>query len=162
MLDYVYGHDQEIAQFVAAMIPACRERGFGNCRAIGVVEGGLLIAGVVYHNWNPDAGVLEMSAAALPGHHWLTQETIKRMYQYPFLFCDCQMVMNIVPASDEQHLYVLSRFGYSLIRIPRLLGRDKDSVVCLLTREDWEANKFCKRYRHHIIVDAPDLAEEAA
>jgi len=158
MLQYVYDRSEVIAPFVASMIPACRERGFGKCSTIGVVEGGMLIAGIVYHNWNPEAGVIEISAAAVPGHYWLTRETLRQMYEYPFITCGCQMVMNIVAADNEAHLFVLARFGYSLIRIPRLLGRDKDSVVCLLTIEDWRANKFNKRLRQHA---EPELSEAA-
>jgi len=93
MLDYVYGHDQLIAQFVAQLIPSCRARGFNASAltAMGIIDGdGRLVAGMVYHNWDPEAGVLEMSGAALPGVQWLSRETIRRMYSYPFLQCDCQ------------------------------------------------------------------------
>ena len=162
MLEYVYGQNEIVAPAVAQLIPHCR-RGWGpNIMTIGVVEGGLMIAGIVYHNWDPDAGVIDISAAALPGQYWLTRETLKRMYQYPFLQCGCQMVMNKVPADDERQLRMMAAFNYSLIRIPRGLGRYKDGVLGLLTREDWEANKICQRYRHHI-VDAPvTTVEEAA
>ena len=45
MLDYVCGHNEPVAGFVAQLIPHCR-RGFGpNVMTLGVVEGGLLIAG---------------------------------------------------------------------------------------------------------------------
>jgi hypothetical protein len=47
MLDYVYGHDQIIADFVATLIPHCR-RGFGpHAKAIGVLDGERLIGRVV-------------------------------------------------------------------------------------------------------------------
>jgi len=158
MIDYVYGHDQVVAQFVASMIPHCR-RGFGpNVKAIGVVEGGLLLAGLVYHNWDPDAGVIEISGAALPGHFWLTRETIRHMYQYPFFVCGCQMVAQRTPADDERLLYALARYDYAFSKVPRLFGRDRDGVVCTLTREAWENNRFNKRFRHHI----PEQLSEAA
>ena len=145
MLDYVYGYDEIVADFVAQLIPHCH-RGFGpNIKAVGVVSEGNLIAGLVYHNWEPEAGVIEISAAALPGQNWLTRETIKRMYQYPFLQLGCQMVVQRVPADDQRQLYMLSRYNYSFIPFPRLFGRDRDGVICRLTYEDWTANKFNKR-----------------
>ena len=50
MLDYVYGQNEIVAPAVAQLIPHCR-RGLGpNMMTIGVVEGGLMIAGIVYHN----------------------------------------------------------------------------------------------------------------
>lgn len=147
MLDYVYGHDQIIADFVAQMIPSCRERGFGpNVKAIGIVEDGKLIGGMVYKNYDPDAGVIEMSGAALPGKHW-TRESVQRVYGYPFDQLGCQMVVMVVEDGNRRLLRQLAALNYSFIRIPRLHGRDKDAVVCLLTREDWLANSFNQRLR---------------
>lgn len=159
MLQFVYGHDQIIAQFVASLIPHCRA-GFGpNVMAIGVVEGQDLIAGIVYHNFDPGAGIIEMSGAALPGRSWLTRETLKRMYRYPFHVCGCQMTVMRVPADDVRLLRILAAYNYMLIRTPRMFGRDRDGVLCLLTVEDWEANKFNRRLKHHLI---DGLIEEAA
>ncbi|HEX3412884.1 MAG TPA: hypothetical protein VHT00_14285 [Stellaceae bacterium] len=160
MLDYLYGHDETVAHFVATLIPHCR-RGFApTAKAIGVLDqDGLLIAGIVYHNYDPEAELIEISGAALPGRQWLTRGTLARMFQYPFHQCGCQMVVQRTPADDERLLYVLSRYGYGLITIPRLFGRDRDGVVCLLTREAWENNKFNKRLKHHL---EPAQIEEAA
>lgn len=163
MLDYVYGYDDVVSRFVAQLIPACGERGLPPAsKAFGVIdEQGRLIAGMVYHHYDPQSGVIEMSGAALPGYQWLSRETIKRMYQYPFLQIGCQMVIMRVAADDQRLLRQLAALNYSFIRIPRLLGRDRDAVICLLTREDWEANKFCKRLKHHL-EDAQAPIEEAA
>ena len=84
-MDYVYGYDEIVSDFVAQMIPACQQRGFKNCKTIGIISDVSLVAGLVYHNYNPDAGVIEISSAAIPGSRWMTRETVKRMYQYPFL-----------------------------------------------------------------------------
>jgi len=160
MFSYVYDHSEIVAHFVAQLIPSCRTRGFGRNQAIGIVdEAGHLIAGLVYHHYDPDAGVIEISGAALPGKQWLTRETLRHMYGYPFLICDCQMVINRVPADDERQLRMMAAFNYSLIRVPRMLGRDKDGVLGLLTREAWEANKFNQRLKHHIVAQP---ASEAA
>ena len=56
MLDYVYNYDELVARFVAMLIPHCR-RGFGRCKTVGVIDdAGQLIAGLVYHNYDPEAG----------------------------------------------------------------------------------------------------------
>jgi RimJ/RimL family protein N-acetyltransferase len=158
MLDYVYGHDEIVSHFVATLIPHCR-RGFGPAaKAIGVIDEGRLIAGIVYHNYDPEAGIIEISGAALPGTYWLSRETLRRMFQYPFHGCRCQMVVQRTPADDERLLGVLARYGYAFVTIPRLFGRDRDGVVCLLTREAWENNKFNQRLRHHV---EPALEEAA-
>jgi len=146
MIDYVYGQDEVIAHAVAQMIPACRERGFGRCKAIGVIDDdGRLIAGIVYHNWHPDAGVIEMSVAALPNVRWRTRETLRRMYEYPFEQIGAQMVLHTTSADDERVLRQLATIGHMLVTVPRLLGPDRDAVLCLFTREAWEQCKFRRR-----------------
>ena len=45
MHQYIFGHDEAVAAFVAQLIPECRERGFGKCRAIGIANAdGVLLA----------------------------------------------------------------------------------------------------------------------
>jgi hypothetical protein len=162
MLDYVYGHDAVVARFVADLIPHCR-RGFPEtARAIGVIDAdGGLIAGLVYHNYDPEAEAIEISGAALPGKHWLTRGTIARMYQYPFLGIGCQMVFQRTPATDERLLGMLAAYDYTFVKVPRMFGRERDGVLCLLTVEAWQNNRFNKRLRHHEVPDAPQQQEAA-
>jgi len=150
LIDYVHGHSQTVAHFVASLIPHCR-RGFGdNAKAIGIIDNeGRLIAGIVYHNWDPDSGIIEISGAAIPGKYWLTRETIRRMYQYPFLQLGCQMVVQRTPADATRLLGMLAAYDYTLIPMPRLFGRERDGVICCLTKEAWAANRFNQRFRHH-------------
>ena|SRR4249920_435396 len=157
-LEYVYGHDGVVSAFVARLIPHC-SRGFGfNIKTIGIIDQGDLIAGIVFHNWDPEAGIIEISGAALPGEPWLSRETLRRMFQYPFHDCGCQMVVQRTPRDDEKLLGVLAKFGYDFILIPRLFGRKRDGVVCVLTDDAWANNKFNRRFAHHL---RPELREAA-
>jgi RimJ/RimL family protein N-acetyltransferase len=161
MLDYVYGHDEVVAQFVAQLIPHCR-RGWKKeeTRAIGVInEQGHLIAGLVYFNHDPEAGTIEIAGASIDPH-WLTRGTIARMYQYPFLQCGCQMIYQKTPAENMRLLRQLAVYGYKFVKQERMFGRDRDGVICSLTYEAWAGNRFNKRFGHHL-VDA-ELEEEAA
>ena len=167
MLGYVYNQDKLIAQFVAMMIPHVRDYGFGdNIKSIGVVSAdGELIAGFVYHNYDPGAKVIEITGAGLPGWRWCTPTTLAKIYQYPFLQLSCQMIVQRVPASNTRLLRQFAALDYMLIKVPRLFGRDEDGVIGLLTREDWAANKVCRRYRHDHVEPVQlqlPLVEEAA
>lgn len=156
MLQYVYDQHEAVAHFVAQLIPHVRERGFGRCKAIGVLDAsGKAIAGIVYHDWNPEAGVISISAAAITPR-WLTRETIRRMYDYPFDQIGVQMVLHLTSPDDERLLRQLAAGGYMFVQVPRLLGHDRDGVLCLLTREAWDACRFNRRQR----LDEP--AREAA
>jgi hypothetical protein len=145
MIDFVYGNDEIVARAVAQMIPSCRERGFGRCKAIGVVdENGTLIAGVVYHNWQPEAGVIEVSVAAFGHPRWLTRETLRRIHEYPFEQIGAQMMLGLASTDDQRLLRQLAALGYMFVLVPRLLGRDLDGVLCLFTREAYDQCKFIK------------------
>jgi RimJ/RimL family protein N-acetyltransferase len=165
MLDYVYGNDQAVAHFVAQLIPRCRDRGFGpNCKAIGVIEIddkgiGTLIGGVVYHNWDPDSEVIEMSSAALPGKNWVTRETLRRIYTYPFDQVGCQMVIKRVMLDNERMLAIFARMGCTFYKVHRMFGRDHDGVLVTLTREAWRDNRIARRIMRHL--DPPAIREAA-
>lgn len=146
MLRYLYGQDDMVAQFVAQMIPHVRSRGFGKCRAIGVVNGdNKLIAGLVYHVLLPAADVMEISLAALPGQRWITRQTLSLAYRYPFEQCGCQMVVMTLPATKTRHRRMLKALGHTFVTVPRLFGRERDGVLALLTEEAWRANPICRR-----------------
>lgn len=160
MLRYVYGQDEVVAKFVATLIPH-GGRGFGACKTIGVIdEEGRLIAGLVYHNYDPQAQIIELSAAATTPH-WLMRGSIQRMYQYPFHQCGCQMLVQRTPIDNERLLGQLAAYDFHFIKVPRMFGRERDGVLCCLTYEAWAANRFNKRFKHHI-DPAIALEQEAA
>jgi RimJ/RimL family protein N-acetyltransferase len=143
VLDYVFGQDQIVADFVASRIPECRERGFGKCKAIGIInDKGQLLGGLVYRNWHPELGTIEISGAAVPGTNWFSRRTIQIMHDYPFYQCDCQMVIMTTMADNRIVLRILAAIGYAFHYIARLGGRDHDGVVATLTMEQWEESPY--------------------
>jgi RimJ/RimL family protein N-acetyltransferase len=163
--ELLYGYDTLVANFVAQLIPHCR-RGFGDtAKAIGVLDAdGRLVAGVVYHNYDPEAQIMEMSGASIDPR-WMTRRVVGSTFQYPFLQCGCQMVVMRLPADNERMLRQCAVFNFVFTELPRLFGRDRDGVVATLTFEDWAANKFNKRFKWHIdnrLIYAPEYTEEAA
>ena len=156
-LTYIYGQDQLVADFVARSKLASGftewQSGFSdkNLKAIGIAnEDNELIAGLVYFNYHPEAGTIEVSIDAVPKQRWLTPTTLAIMFQYPFLDCKCQMLITKTSARSEHVQRMLASMNFSLIRIPRAGGRDEDGILALLTYEDWLDAKFCKRYGHHL------------
>ena len=164
MLRYVYDQDLLVADFVARSKIASghtKRAGFPdkNLRAIGIIdERNELIAGIVYFNYNPEAGTIEMSVEALPKQRWLTPTTLAVMFQYPFIHCGCQMLITKTMARSTHVLRMLAAMNFALILHPRAGGRYEDGVVAQLTYEDWLDSKFCKRFGHHITVKADEAA----
>ena len=143
-----WGHDQAVAAWVARHIPGC-ERGFDACRAMGVLDGEKLVAGMVYHNWEPEHGVVEISGAAITAR-WLTRPVLWQMFAYPFQGIGCQMVLMRVSERNEQWNgrglpRLLKAYGFDKHTIPRLYGRHEDGHVFSLTDNAWRGNGFHRK-----------------
>lgn len=141
---YTKGPDtQALARLVADRIWPGAGRDFGECQCIAVMFGDELAAGLVYHNYDPDADIIEISGASWK-KGWLTRNVLKAMYGFPFIDCGCQAVVQRVPDEDTAQHRMLAAFGAERYRVPRLRGRDKAENIFVTTRETWETNRFSR------------------
>ena len=126
-----------------------RPHSFGGFSSMGVMRDGRPIGGIVFHNWDPDAQVIEMSGAATD-RKWLSRSVLGAMFGYPFDQLGCQLVAMQVSAAERQsHLHrMLKVYGFKETRIPRLGGRDEDKFIFTLTDDDWRANRFNRKQDH--------------
>jgi RimJ/RimL family protein N-acetyltransferase len=154
MLSYVFGQHEVVGKFISDRIPHNGGHGLGGAKTIGIIDGdGRLIGAVAFGNWDPVAKVIEVAGASI-SPRWLTRRTIQVIYDYPFKQLGCQMIYQRTPIDNERLLRQLAVGGYSFIKVPRMFGRDRDGVLCMLTCEDWERSKFIRR-------PAPALQEAA-
>jgi len=144
-LRYVTNQRELVMRFVMAMIPHMPRGLTGGYEALGVVDqNDELIAGLVYQLW-PQSELMEITGAALPGRQWLTRTTLRLMYGYPFAQCGCQAVVMRVLADDYNLLRQLRAVGHEFYAMPRVFGRDRDGIYCLLTEETWRSNRIFQR-----------------
>jgi len=137
----LYGHDAEVEKFIAPLVPGCPD-GFGASRCVGIIDqDGRLIAGWAWHGWNPHAGTIEFSGAAI-SPRWMTRKILHELFDYAFNGIGCQMIVTRNSAANTRLHRQLSRFGFDRFDIPRLFGRNEDGVVWSLTREQWLASEF--------------------
>lgn len=134
---------QKLSSLVADRIWPSKGRNFGECQGIAVMQGRDLAAGLIYHNYDPDAHVIEISGASwIKG--WLTRPVLKAMYGYPFVDCGCQAVIQRVSDDDKAQHRMLKAFGAERYRIPRLRGENSAENIFITTRETWASNKFAR------------------
>jgi len=151
---YVRGQDAAVAQFVAKILSPGRARTFGPCVAIGITDDdNQPIGGLVYSNYDRDAGVIEYSAAAVPGARIFSRETILRSFTFPLVHLGCHMVCSNIRADNERSLRVAAGLGYGFVTLPRAYGRDVDGVRATLTIEDWRDHKLHQRCRRGAETD---------
>lgn len=140
--DLILDHDDQIAAWVSDRVPHNRGRGFGACRAIGVGLDGVVIAGFVYFNFQPEAGHIEMGLAA-DCPRWATRRVIHDLLRFPFVICDCQRVTLVTSEDNQKALRVAEATGFRReALLERAYGRDENAVLLRQFREEWEAGKF--------------------
>lgn len=132
--------DCRVAAWVAARIPNC-SRGFGECQALGVEHRGQLVGGLVFHNWSPEYGVIEMSGASEDAR-WLTRNVISKALNYVFDELKCQMVVANQNPENQRAVRVWKALGAQEFIIPRLRGRNNAGSLITLTDEAWSKSKF--------------------
>ncbi len=125
---------EQVAAFVAEQLGFAR--GFGEYAALGF--GDPLVAGFVFHNWNPEAGTIEVSGASLR-RNWATKDVVKAIFAYPFDQLGCQMVVARHSAGNARVRRIWKSLGADEFVIPRLRGRNEDEAIATLTVEAWRA-----------------------
>lgn len=93
----LYGADMVVSQYVASRISVVSDRGFGPCRALGVIRGGKLIGGVVFHSYKGHD--IEMSAV-MDDPRWARPGVMMRLFSYPFIQLGCARMTTITGASN--------------------------------------------------------------
>lgn len=135
----VWGADEPVAAWVAAHIPGC-ERGFGKCRALGVFDAqGQIVAGVVFHDWSPERGLIELSCAATD-RRWLTRDVMRATWDYAFSVA--RLAVSRTSERNRPVRRIWRACGASEYVIPDLWADGEAGVIITLARHQWEASRF--------------------
>lgn len=135
----VWGADEHVATWVAARIDHCG-RGFDTCRALGVVDAeGRPVAGVVFHDWWPERGLIELSCAATTPR-WLTRNVARAVWAYAFAVA--RMAIGRHSERNAPARRVWTACGASEATIPDLWGPGEAAIIATLTRPAWEASRL--------------------
>ena len=143
----VYGYDDAVARFVSDQIPFGGAGGFAPCTAMGVANADdFLIGGFVFHNYEPEIGVIEVSFAGIE-RLWLTRPILYAAFSYVFNQLACQLACSRTPVRLRHACRIAGAYGFKQVTVPRLFGRDEDGIISTLTVEDWRVNGFHKENR---------------
>ena len=116
---------------------------------MGVFDGETLIGVMLYNNYQPEEGVIEIHGAATTPR-WLTRPVLREMFAFPFERLGCQLV--VMRVSERNKTWngrglprLLKAYGFNAYPIPRLRGRDEGEIIYTLTDDDWRSNGFQRR-----------------
>lgn len=129
------GFDKQVADWVVERIPHVDD--FGPCVGIGVVNGAKMLAGVVYHDYQPDNRTIQLSMAA-DSPMWARRKIIAGLLQYPFEQLKVFKVWTGTPADNERALKVNKHIGFKQEAIlAHHFGPKRHGIVCRMLEPDY-------------------------
>lgn len=143
-MQLLFEHDAPFADFVAKSIGMPRP--FTNYRAVGTFDDTGILGAFVYHNYHPEEGVIEISAASR-SKRWFNATILRALFEIPFDQYGCQLVVMRASTIDWPIRRMLTRYGFHNVVIPRLRGRDLDETIFTLTDDAWRSNTFNARFQ---------------
>lgn len=167
----LYGHDRDVAHWVAERIPHMRERipyfergmVFGPPAAMGVLdEDGQLIAGVVFHNYDPFVGNIEVSCAA-ESARWGNRETFRTILRYAFDQIHCRRITAVTPRRATSARQFLQGLGFKREGSARFGFGTDNAIIYGLLSEEWAEGRFCApRRRGEAVARGQEHPQAAA
>lgn len=128
--------DDRIMDWVAARIAGVpMHYRWTEARAIGLVEGGRILAGLVVHNYVAAAGNCELSFAA-DGAKWATRPSIRALLAYPFEQLALNRVTTMIAARNIRALRLNEKLGFVREGLMRQGAGNDDLVILGLLREE--------------------------
>lgn len=133
------GHDEKIAVWVAERIPHVGPEGFGPAVAVGVVneDETHLLAGVVFHDYQPSCGTVQLSCvAATP--KWATRNVIRAILHIPFVQYGLFKVWTATPQDNKRALKFNRGIGFRQeATLRHQFGPKRHAIICSMTRPEY-------------------------
>lgn len=111
---------------------------FGPCAAIGVISRNRLIAGIVYHDYQPQFGTIQASIAAT-SPMWARRQNIAALLHYPFVQLGVYKLWSSTPLSYERALKMVAHLGFKREAVlAHHFGQGEHCVMSRLLKPDYQ------------------------
>ena len=109
MSRFLYGADNTVKNWIIDKIDYVHK--LDPCVTIGVISSDRLIAGVAYHDYQSQYGVIQMSMAAI-SPMWAKKRIINRLLRYPFEQLNCYKVIINIRMDNIKALRIFKKIGF--------------------------------------------------
>ena len=139
---------RQLAEWAVARMPHVGPGLAENCVAVGMASGPTTadtIWGVVlFHNFDPVHGLVEMSAASADPR-WAQRRVLIDVLSVPFVQYGCRKIYVTIPSTNARALKFNEGIGFKREGVLRHHFKHKlHAVVCGMMRSDYDA--MCARY----------------
>jgi RimJ/RimL family protein N-acetyltransferase len=131
------------AEWVAEQIPHV-ERFQPPYRSALIFDSGhRVIAGVVFHDWIPAAGTIQLSMAAI-SPKWATRDTLAGLFRYAFETNGANKLWTATPHKSDRAIRFNRGIGMKQEAVLRhQFGPGVHAVVCSMLAAEWRASRWC-------------------
>lgn len=144
----LYGHSEFVAAWTKARIAVMKDGTFGASTALGVMDKGRLIAGIVYHDYQPAFKTIQVSCAA-ESPRWAMRGIMAEILDYPFRQLGINRIVSITAGDDDRTRRFLEGIGMTLEGLGVEGFGDKDAASYRLLKREWEVGRFHKKESGH-------------
>ena len=137
MSSLVYG-DTRIDRWVAERLGL---RPWPISYSIANVRDNLILGATVFHNYYPEAGVIELTSAS-ESPRWMDRNMINAVFSHAFDALKCQLVVLRVSEINTRMVNIAKGLGFQGYLIPRLRGKTEAEWIMTLTDDDWRNSRF--------------------
>lgn len=132
-----------IGNWVSERASNTGEIGFsGAYEAIGVIDGNEIIAGFVFHDWNPVYKTIHITLAAHTPR-WGTRRNIEGILRYPFVELGVQRITVTINENNHASLRLAEGVGFKREAVLEKAAGDYGDIILLrLFISEWQSGKF--------------------
>ena len=139
----IYDFPNETKKFVEMGLWKGKKQ-FGASTAIGFANKQKgIIAGVVYHNFDPDSRVIEISAYS-DSPKWLSKNNLKRIFDYPFNQLNTRLVIGRCSERNVRVRKIWKRLGADEVIVPKIRNHNENEIITILDKTIWKKSKYAK------------------
>jgi hypothetical protein len=131
----VYGNDKYVKNWVMGKIDYLHRLDNFVTTAIHVKT--RMIAGIIYHDYQPEYDVIQMSMAAV-SPMWAKKKIINRLLEYPFRQLKCYKVMIIIRSDNDKAIKTMKNIGFIQEAVlAHSYGKEMHAVILRMFKPDY-------------------------
>lgn len=112
-----------------------------DCATMGVVRDGVLVGGVVFHDWRTETNTMQLSVAGEPCR-WLTRSVINDTMRFAFDLMKVSAVYAMVSESNPVALKMDRAIFANEAYVPHMFGEGKGGYMLTLSEKEWRAHRL--------------------
>ncbi len=106
-------------------------------QALGFVRGGEgLVAGMIYHNWSPRHGTIELSGFSTR-RDWMTRTNLSQIIGYPFDDAGVRLLIGRTSEHNAPARRIWRALGSKEYLIPDVRAEGEGEVFYTLSQQQW-------------------------